>query len=235
MRKVLLYSGGMDCWLMEQLWKPDIKLYVDMKTDYAKFEIDRLPDDVIRIELPLKQWEDPKSKIIPLRNLFLIMLGTLYGEHVLLGSTHGDNQIDNSEAFMFFAESLLKLLWLPRPWKKGKNIELEKQFKQYSKKELLKLYLDKGGDIETAFKNTYGCFNPDENGNECWSCSNCARKYIAFDLNGYEFSEDISFKVYNYIKNNMLPPEKTFKNWGEKEGKDILEVYERLRKRFEVK
>ena len=35
-KKVLLYSGGMDSWLIDKLWKPDIRLYVDMNTRYSK-------------------------------------------------------------------------------------------------------------------------------------------------------------------------------------------------------
>lgn len=27
-KKVLLYSGGMDSWLIDKIWKPDVKLYV---------------------------------------------------------------------------------------------------------------------------------------------------------------------------------------------------------------
>ena len=35
-KKVLLYSGGMDSWLIDKLWKPDIRLYVDMNTRYSR-------------------------------------------------------------------------------------------------------------------------------------------------------------------------------------------------------
>ena len=46
-KKVMLYSGGMDSWLISRIWKPDVKLYVDMNTKYSKQEIARLPKDVI--------------------------------------------------------------------------------------------------------------------------------------------------------------------------------------------
>lgn len=39
MKKVLLYSGGMDSYLISKLWKPDVKLYVDLNSKYAKQEI----------------------------------------------------------------------------------------------------------------------------------------------------------------------------------------------------
>ena len=30
MKKVLLYSGGLDSWLIDKLWNPDFKLYIDI-------------------------------------------------------------------------------------------------------------------------------------------------------------------------------------------------------------
>ena len=38
-KKVLLYSGGMDSWLIDKIWKPDVKLYVDMGTKYSQPQI----------------------------------------------------------------------------------------------------------------------------------------------------------------------------------------------------
>ena len=32
--KVLLYSGGMDSWLIDKLWKPDVKIFFDTGVDY---------------------------------------------------------------------------------------------------------------------------------------------------------------------------------------------------------
>ena len=69
MKKVLLYSGGMDSWLISRLWKPDVKLYIDMNTRYSKEEIKRLPKDVVIEKLDLSKWER-NDKIIPLRNLY---------------------------------------------------------------------------------------------------------------------------------------------------------------------
>ena len=45
-KKVLLFSGGLDSRLQEWLIKPDVLLYVDMKTSYSDAElreIHRLP------------------------------------------------------------------------------------------------------------------------------------------------------------------------------------------------
>ena len=76
--KVLLYSGGMDSWLIDKIWKPDVKLYVDMNTKYSQEEIKRLPSDVIIDKLDLSKWER-EDKIIPLRNMYLIGIASNYG------------------------------------------------------------------------------------------------------------------------------------------------------------
>ena len=87
-KKVLLYSGGMDSWLIRKIWKPDICLYVDMNTQYSKEEIKRLPPDVVIEHLDLSRWER-EDKIIPLRNLYLIGLATNYGNEICIGATAG--------------------------------------------------------------------------------------------------------------------------------------------------
>lgn len=33
MKKVLLYSGGMDSYIIAKLWHPDVKLYIDYGTN----------------------------------------------------------------------------------------------------------------------------------------------------------------------------------------------------------
>ena len=85
-KKVLLYSGGMDSWLIDKIWKPDVKLYVDMGTKYSQEEIKRLPADVVVEKLDLSKWER-EDKIIPLRNMYLIGIATNYGNEICLGAT----------------------------------------------------------------------------------------------------------------------------------------------------
>ena len=41
-KKVLLFSGGFDSMLQEWLIKPDILLYVDMRTSYSDREIEEI-------------------------------------------------------------------------------------------------------------------------------------------------------------------------------------------------
>ena len=38
-KKVLLFSNGMDSWLIDKLWKPDVKIYIDIEGSYSEKEI----------------------------------------------------------------------------------------------------------------------------------------------------------------------------------------------------
>ena len=122
MKKVLLYSGGMDSWLMSKLWNPDVKLYVDMKTRYSENELRKIKedgDDVTVVEFPLGQWERDDA-IIPLRNLYLCMVAcNVTGSEdveILIGATAGDRVLDKSYEFVDKANDILNYLYTPQHW-----------------------------------------------------------------------------------------------------------------------
>lgn len=224
MKKVLLYSGGMDSWLIDKIWKPDIKLYVDMNTRYSKEEIKRLPKDVIIEKLDLGKWER-EDAIIPLRNLYLIMLATNYGDDICLGATAGDRVLDKSIEFAKNASNLLSFLYSKQHWTDERKININLDFKGYTKKQLIAKYLEIGGDIEEAVKSSFSCYDPIE-GKECWECKPCFRKYVSFKVNGYDFGEEIDNKVKNYMKNFIMSDiQEGIYGRGKEEENDILEVY----------
>lgn len=98
--KVLLYSGGMDSWLIDKIWKPDLRLFVDMGTASAREERKRLPADVKVVEFQsLGQFERPQDFILPLRNLYLFMIASNYGEEICLGATSTDVNLDKTQEF----------------------------------------------------------------------------------------------------------------------------------------
>lgn len=207
MKKVLLYSGGMDSWLIDKLWKPDLKVYINMNTKYSEQEIKRLKKynkDIIIIDFPLGQWER-EDAIIPLRNLYLLMVICNLTKNediqICIGATAGDRSLDQSKEFFNKAEDLLNYLYQSQHWiPEGKNIFIITDYKKYTKAELLKLYLINGGDIDKAFKESLSCYNPSNDSYECWNCKPCFRKFIAFSYNGYKFSDDINNKCLDYYR-----------------------------------
>lgn len=235
MKKVLLYSGGMDSWLMSKLWKPDIKLYVDMKTRYSENELARIrkEPDVQVVEFPLGQWER-EDAIIPLRNLYLAMVAcNVTGSEdveILIGATAGDRVLDKSPEFVDKATDLLAYLYTPQHWiPEGKKVRVCIDYKQYTKTDLLKMFKEQGGDLKEAFTRSFSCYDPVD-GHECWHCKPCFRKFTAFSEAGYEFSDDVARTVCSYIKTDILPDiEAGTYGRGEKEEHDIVDVYNKYK------
>lgn len=235
MKKVLLYSGGMDSWLMSKLWKPDIKLYVDMKTRYSENELARIrkEPDVQVVEFPLGRWER-EDAIIPLRNLYLAMVAcNVTGSEdveILIGATAGDRVLDKSPEFVNKATDLLSYLYTPQHWiPEGKKVRVCIDYKQYTKTDLLKMFKEQGGDLEEAFTRSFSCYDPVD-GHECWHCKPCFRKFTAFSEAGYEFSDDVARTVCSYIKTDILPDiEAGTYGRGEKEEHDIVDVYNKYK------
>lgn len=221
-KKVLLYSGGMDSWLISQIWKPDIRLYVDMNTRYSKEEIARLPVDVIVEKLDLGKWERLDA-IIPLRNLYLIALATNYGDNICIGATAGDRVLDKSFQFQEMYEELLRYLYQKQHWTEKRNITLNFDFKKYTKTQLLSIYLKQGGNIDKAFNASFSCYNPIDN-KECWQCKPCFRKFISFALNGYNFPLHIIEKSLQYIKSQIYPQILSGYYGRAEEEKEIIQV-----------
>lgn len=221
-KKVLLYSGGMDSWLIDKIWRPDVKLYINMGTKYSQEEIKRLPKDVIVKTLNLSEWER-EDKIIPLRNMYLIGIATNYGNEICLGATAGDRVLDKSPIFADIYEQLLNYLYQEQHWTRQRKIRINLDFKKYTKTELVRMYKEKGGDMEEAFASSFSCYSP-EKGKECWKCKPCFRKFIAFALNGYSFPPEIAEKNISYIKREILPLIKSGCYGRKQEENEILQV-----------
>lgn len=232
MKKVLLYSGGMDSWLIDKIWKPDIKLYININGEYSKEELKRLPKDVIIEELDLGRFER-EDKIIPMRNLFFVTLASLYGDEICLGATAGDRVLDKSIDFGEKASDLLTYLWQKQHWTEERKIKINLDFKHFSKVELLKMYKNQGGDLEKAFNETFSCYYPRYNGNECWACKPCFRKAVAFTIVGFDIGKEKAKRIIRYIDSEILPVIKKGTYGRGKEEQDILEAYNILKGKYE--
>lgn len=225
MAKVLLYSGGMDSWLIARLWKPDVKLYIDTGTGYAEEEKYRLPPGTVVEYLDLARFER-EDKIIPLRNLYFVMMASNYGDEIMLGATYGDRVLDKSTTFAEKASDMLSFLYSPQHWTTGRKIRVCVDFKRYTKAELLKMYVEQGGDMETAFRESFSCYEPGTDGHECWHCKPCARKAIAFLLNGYRFDDPaVIAGARDYVAGIMPEIRAGVYGRGTKEENEIVRAY----------
>lgn len=214
MKKVLLYSGGMDSWLIDKLANPDIKLFINMGTNSCKGEIQKLPDDVVVVDFPgLAQFERVETDfILPLRNLYLIALATNYGEHIILGANKTDATLDKTYEFAEKTQDLLNYMWMPQKWTSGKKIKVDVSFREYTKSQLLAEYLKNGGTWEEAYYNTFSCYTPDNN-KECHNCRPCFLKLMAFIDNNIELPKEILQSYVPYIETKL---EQYNKTWGDR-------------------
>ncbi len=230
MTKVLLYSGGMDSWLIDKLWKPDVKIYVDVDGSYSEEEKKRLPEDVKVIHFPLGQYEQ-EDMFIPLRNLYFLMLASNYGDEICLGATAGDwGAIDKRPEFLDEAEKMINYLLDKQSVFAGKRISVEKKFVYLSKYELMTKYLEEGGNIKTAIDETFSCFNPSHD-KECGYCKPCFRKFMVGYYFGYPYTEEQKLKMIDYIRKNELNREHrigTFYKNRHIEGEYLSEAVDKL-------
>jgi 7-cyano-7-deazaguanine synthase in queuosine biosynthesis len=143
---------------------------------------------------------------------------------ICLGATAGDRVLDKSPLFVEKVNDLLNYLYQPQHWiPNGKRVKLNIDFKSKTKTELIKLFVEAGGDIKEAFNRSFSCYDPVD-GHECWQCKPCFRKFVSFALNGMEFPKEVSDTVLTYIKKEVEPQIISGTYGRAEEEKEILEV-----------
>lgn len=240
--KVLLYSGGTDSWLIKELWNPDILLYVDMKTQYSKQEIKRIKkrkEEVKIVSLPLGKWEDKKTAFIPMRNMYLLMVASNYGDEICLGATKEDagGSSDKDIAFLDEANSMLNRLWKPQSLYDGKEVWIQSYFIDFTKEELLHKYLEKGGNINRFKNETFSCYTP-KHRKECMGCKACFRKFIVAYGNGATYTKEEKKKMLSFIEKNVVHRTSHAKGryfLDKENGKEVLNVIKKLYNEMEEK
>lgn len=177
--KVLLYSGGLDSWLIDKLWKPDIRLFFDVGTKSASEERKRLPKDVKVIELQaLAEHEIPEMNyLLPLRNLIMVAIAANYGDVICLGSEAGSRHFDNGNEF---AREITKVInSCLAEMGPDRRVEVVTPYTNWSKTKLLSEYVLQGGSLKEAWEGSFSCYSP-KNGKECGVCRSCLQKKEAF-------------------------------------------------------
>lgn len=235
--KVLLYSGGMDSWLISKIWKPDVLLYVNLNGRYNAQEMSHLPENCKIVNLDLSAYER-EDKIIPLRNLYLVMLATNYlaedGGEICLGATAGDRVLDKSYVFAEKASDLLTYLYSSQWWNPvAKNIKIALDFKDKTKVDLVNMYKEIGGTVEEVWEQSFSCYEPHDDGTVCYSCKPCFRKAVACWTCGFTgFSDTAINTLYNYIGTEIMPDINAGKyGRGAKEEAEITAFYNWLKDR----
>lgn len=211
-KKVLLFSGGLDSWVTAHLWNPDILLYCSINHRYQNKELQvisqllpYLPTSIPFVEdsrVDLNQ-DERQDAIIPLRNLYFLMIASRYGDVVGVGVLYGEVNGDKSHTFAKAAENIFYTCYKESYWSEGRRIKIEYPICDYTKAEAVQEYLKQGFSAQ-AILNTVSCYEGREK--HCGLCSNCLKRYIAFQLNGIgeEFENDPKTSPYvQEFKNRM--------------------------------
>lgn len=203
MRRVLLYSGGMDSWLIDKLWKPDIRVFFDIGTANSNWELERVKKEpnVKIIKLPLAQFEQRDNNyFLPLRNLHFVTYGAHFGDVICLGATGSSTHKDKNDTFAVLSETVINYLLAEQIGATPVKVVLP--YRNVTKTELLAQYLSMGGDIDKCYNETFSCYSPSVDGTPCMKCNSCLSKFTAFYNNGYKFNKD---SIIKFVENVFAP------------------------------
>ena len=239
-KSVLLYSGGMDSLMFDYLMKPDVLLYIPTGSEYEMIEsskirllgkygyLDKNKLVVLPRVLNLSKFERDDA-IVPNRNAHLMLLASMYGEDLILGSVQGDRSFDKDPIFYQKMTDLLNHMWKEQHWTEERVFKVSSPYKDKTKTEIVKEYLEKGGSAD-ALLLSWSCYDPQSRflfdpDRACGWCKPCFRKWISLHNNNISIPED-------YYANNpweapwleKLIPSVLEKNYRGKEDYDWCEA-----------
>ena len=192
MKKVLLYSGGMDSYIISKLWNPDVKLYIDYGTEQCKEEVKRLPEDVTIKKIDLSEYiENDGKSTIPLRNLLFASVAINYGDVVAIGGVKDDLHYDKSRRFARKATHLFNFVLMREDSKR--KVKVIVPYRGFTKAELLQRYIDHGGDIKELEEKSWSCYTPKDN-KPCGECNPCKRREKA--IREVRRKDDRKYPIY---------------------------------------
>jgi len=228
-KKCLLYSGGMDSYVISKLEDFDFLLYVDIGTKYAKEEVEFLKKQGVEVivdsRLNLADLE-MDSGIVPLRNLFFVMIAVEHGaSEIVMGVTSGDRIHDKDLKFASLAEDVINHQLQQTWWHPGTEVNINFKYKKYSKGQLIEKYINAGHDPEDLLNKSFSCYEPLENGDPCLECKSCIRKQAS--LSKYiDITPRAIEKLKVFYTTSKIDEIKTFRGTKMDRGDEDTEILE---------
>lgn len=225
MSRILLWSGGLDstiAWFY--LGKPKT-VFVNLGHKYhaqeyftCKALAKRLKMDfVLEKRLYLGDMEQ-EDAYIPMRNLFLAMVGALHGDTIYMVFQKGEQSIpDRSPKFLQEASAFLSFL-------NGRKIEVQSPFMDRTKVDIVKWFLTKGLPLDVLYR-SYSCFAKDIFESPCGECAACFRRWIAFEHNDLPLIFKRDVKEWKGIKDYVHKIKEGY--YEEQRAKEIETVLRR--------
>jgi 7-cyano-7-deazaguanine synthase in queuosine biosynthesis len=202
-KRVLLFSGGTDSFVLSKILNPDIHLYFDIGTAEVSKELEACKklgiEPIVDKRLFLQDMELP-NKIVPMRNLFFILMACYYGDVIYLGATKGDMTRDDTEEFRDILNALLLSMYqIPEKNPRGRHLpRVEFPVKHLTKTEIIKEYLKSNFSLE-ELKMTRSCYKADDL-KDCGHCISCFRKWISYVNNNIYLKEDFLYNPLDKVE-----------------------------------
>lgn len=239
-KSVVLYSGGLDAFGIDQLFEPDERVFVDVGTEEAEKERSLLMVNGDRHHSVNMEWLsafEGDDKIIPFRNTFFVLAGACYGDDVLLGATAGDG-VDTADTTEEWAQSVQAVLrqYHDGPEETAPSVELP--LSEYTKADIVsRLVKAKGLSLRTIHERTKSCHYGSRTAG-CGECVGCVRRFVAFaceiDLSDDLSLDDVEAWFQSDIVEFMLENEEFLFGEFAERGREFSQfkfVLDRLRRR----
>jgi len=189
--EILLFSGGLDSYMLWHLLKKPATAYVMIEAPYELAElaaIDRLENldrdlNVQRIYGPaVGTYEEPDGHI-PYRNLLFAttVAATCLPSTIYLGALAGETSRDKSGKFLANTSALLT-------YTEKRRVRLTAPFRHLTKTQLLRRFLVDHEHLIPILRQTRSCYRPTPGGLGCGCCMACFRRWVAMYHNGIEES-----------------------------------------------
>lgn len=191
-KKVLLFSSGMDSYIINQLEKPDVLVFVDNKSNYSALEMKYLKslnyENLVFVEDFINHSSiELNNMIIPGRNLYLVMIASYFGEEIILGATAGDRSTDKDLKFADLSSQLLSHIYTESHWCSKGDIKVNLKYKDWTKQDLVQEFcvlgqskgLTNQQSIDRLLQDSFSCYHPTELGEQCNRCKADVRKWLA--------------------------------------------------------
>lgn len=259
-KKVLLFSAGMDSYMINQIEKPDVLLFINNRSVYADIEEKFLKDMQKRGFYPNLVFLDDfinmkdlerTDYIIPSRNAYFILRAAEFGDEIILGATIGDRSTDKDLQFAKQMTDLLNHIYAPSHWvgDAGREINVNFKYKNFSKSmiinKLVEMRMEELGVsreqatqkvVEELCTNTISCYDFQEEGTKaCGVCKPCTRKWLAIlGLTGIDTGSLFHTNPRKYFTDEVIDQwieKESGKNNRGIESQEIIDTLTKLKNR----
>ena len=195
-KKVLLYSGGMDSYILSKFIDSDVLLYCDIGINISEAEKywlslqhGREKKVLIDDRFKLGDIQRLTGFVTPLRLTIMNFIASYYGDEIYGACLKGEKFLANTEEFERQASELLTYMYSePSYSTTPKKISIHSPFKDFLKGDIVDRYLKEIPDasLDTLAKNTFSCREPSYHNGLCGKCLDCSFKWAILMSRGYD-------------------------------------------------